>query len=200
MAKSDEDAVWGLIGLVAFMFLLGFLFWVAFWAAPNERARRLREEPNLVAFEQHRNEFKDMVKSDSIDISNIKGIHDRKGCDLRLMPSVNHVSDIPKVGKNLIIVAAVDNVLHIRIFDGGGNVVVDTDEKRLTDRARQFEDLRQQLVYWGPPHTLDGSRQDTVITGVTSIVGHARLNNLIVGQVPNNPKIISSFPKKLHYK
>jgi len=96
----------------------------------------------------------------------------RQRCDLRLMSSVNDVSDIPKEGKNLIIVAAVDNVLHFRMFDGDGKVVVDTDEKRLTEQARQIEDLRKQLVGLWPPHQLTGSEQDRVITGVTSTVGH----------------------------
>jgi len=93
------------------------------------------------------------------------------GCDLRLMPSLNDVSDIPKGGKDLIIVAAVDNVLHFRMFDGAGKMVVDTDEKRLTERAGQIEDLRTQLVDLWPPHELTPSEHDRLITAVTSIVG-----------------------------
>ena len=60
---------------------------------------------------------------------------DVNGCDLRLMSSLNNVSGIPTEGKNLIIVAAVNNVLHFRIFDGDGKVIVDTDEKRMTEQA-----------------------------------------------------------------
>ena len=55
------------------------------------------------------------------------------------MSSLNDVSGIPTEGKNLIIVAAVNNVLHFRIFKGDGKVVVDTDEKTLTKKARQIE-------------------------------------------------------------
>ena len=69
----------------------------------------------------------------------------RTGFDLRLMSSLNDVSGIPTEGKNLIIVAAVNNVLRFRIFAGDGKVVVDTDEKSLTEQARQIEDLREQL-------------------------------------------------------
>ena len=94
------------------------------------------------------------------------------GCDLRLMSSVKDVSGIPTAGKNLIIVAAVDNVLHFRIFDLDGKVVLDTDEKRLAEQGRQIKDLRKQLESLWPPHELTGSERGCVITTVTSIVGH----------------------------
>jgi MFS family permease len=94
------------------------------------------------------------------------------GRDLRLMSPVKAVSDIPTGGKNLLIVAAVDDVLHFRIFDGDGKVVVDKDEKRLTEKAPQIEDLRQKLVSLWPPHELTGDEKSRVIEAVTSIVGH----------------------------
>ena len=96
------------------------------------------------------------------------------GFDLRLMSSLNDVSGIPTEGKNLIIVAAVNNVLHFRIFDGDGKVVVDTDEKRLTGQARQIEDLKKQLESLWPPHELTTSDKGRAITAVTSIVGYTR--------------------------
>ena len=74
--------------------------------------------------------------------------------DLRLMSSVNDVSGIPTGGKSLIIVAAVDHVLHFRIFDSDGQVVVDTDEKKLAGQAGQIEDLRKQLESLWPPYEL----------------------------------------------
>ena len=91
--------------------------------------------------------------------------------DLRLMSSLNDVSDIPTEGRNLIIVAAVNNVFHFRIFDGDGKVVVDTDEKSLTEQVRQIEDLREQLESLWPSHELTRSDKDRVITAVTSIIG-----------------------------
>ena len=92
------------------------------------------------------------------------------GSDLRLMPAVNDVSGIPTAGKSLIILAIVDHVLHFRIFDGDGKVVMDTDEKRLTEQARGLEDLGEQLEGLWPPHKLTNSEKGQVIDTVTSIV------------------------------
>jgi hypothetical protein len=96
------------------------------------------------------------------------------GYDLRLMTPVNDVSGIPIKGKSLIILAAVNNVLHFRKFDGDGEMVVDTDEKRLTRQVRQIEDLRDQLESLWPPRVLTRSEKSRVITVVTSIVDHIR--------------------------
>ena len=92
-------------------------------------------------------------------------------CDLRLTTSVSTVSGIPTPGKHLVIVDLVDHVLHFRIFDGGGKVVVDTDEKKLTEQARQIEDLRKQLESLWPPHELTKSEKVLGIAAVTAIVG-----------------------------
>ncbi len=94
------------------------------------------------------------------------------GSDLRLMSSVKNAGDIPTEEKHLVIVADVDNVLHFRIFDGDGKVVVDTREKGLTEEEEQIEKLRKQLGSLWPPHELTASEKERVITSVTSIVGH----------------------------
>jgi serine/threonine protein kinase len=96
--------------------------------------------------------------------------------DLRVMSSVNEVSGIPAKGKDLIIVAAVDRVLHFRIFDAYGKVVVDTHENKLTEQARKIEDLRKQLASLWPPHELTRSEKGRVITAVRSIVDHKDLS------------------------
>jgi hypothetical protein len=88
------------------------------------------------------------------------------------MSSVKEVNEIPTEGKQLIVVAAVDRVLHFRIFDGEGKVVLDTDEKRLTQQVGRIEDLRKQLESLWPPHELAGSEKDRVVTAVTSILSH----------------------------
>ena len=88
------------------------------------------------------------------------------------MSSLNNARDIPAGGTNLIIVGAVDHVIHFRIFDYDGNVVVDTDENGLTQQSRSIEDLRKQLESLWPPHEPTRSEKDQVILDVTSIVGY----------------------------
>ena len=83
-----------------------------------------------------------------------------KRFDLKLKRSLNDVSGIPKEDeKNLIIVADVNHVLHFRIFDGDGKVVVNTDEKslikqardekRLTEQAQRIKNLRARFAVCG---------------------------------------------------
>jgi WD40 repeat protein len=95
-----------------------------------------------------------------------------EGFDLRLMSSLSDASRIPAEGKDLIIVAAVGQVLHFRIFDGEGKVVVDTSEKGLPAQAHRIEALRGQLQGLWPPHKLTRIEKELVIPAVTSIVGH----------------------------
>ena len=97
------------------------------------------------------------------------------GCDLRLMPSVKDVSRIPTAGDSLIIVAVVDDLLHFRIFDGHGKMVVDTDEKKLTDQARRSEILRKQLESVWPPQQPTRDEKWWYNTAVASIVGYTWL-------------------------
>ena len=101
-----------------------------------------------------------------------------KDYDVRLIASVKDVSDVPTGCKSLIIVAAVDHVLHFRIFDGDGKQVADTNERRLKEQAVQIEALRKQLRGLWPPHRLKASERETLIRSVTSIVDHAQLNPL----------------------
>src|SRR5690242_5296840 len=93
------------------------------------------------------------------------------GCDLQLMPPVKDVSDVPSAGTRLIILVVVDQVLHCRIFNDGGTMVVDTDEGRLREQGAPFKDLREQLESLWPPHELTESERDRVIAAVTSVVG-----------------------------
>jgi hypothetical protein len=90
------------------------------------------------------------------------------------MSSMNDVSGMPQEGKNLIVVADVSQSLHFRIFDSDGKRVVDTDEKSLTAKVQQFEDLKSQLKGLWPPHPLTGNEKNLLITAVTSILGHTR--------------------------
>lgn len=103
---------------------------------------------------------------DKLDSSNIQGI------DLRLMSALYDVSDIPTAGENVIVVAAVNHVLHFRIFDGDRERVVDTDEKSLTGQTQQIENLRKQLVRLWPLHDLTTKDYRRIVSAVTSLAGY----------------------------
>jgi len=95
--------------------------------------------------------------------------------DLRLM-SWGDGSGVPTSGNSLVIVGT-DNsgLLHIRIFDAGGNLVTDTDETKLpSTKAAAILTLKQQIPALLPPHVLRGAEKTQVITEVTSIAGQTR--------------------------
>src|SRR5262245_57647351 len=75
------------------------------------------------------------------------------GFDLRLM-SWGDGSGVPTSGNNLVIVGTDNNgLLHIRIFDAGGNRVMDKDETQLpASQAGAITTLKQQLSGLLPPH------------------------------------------------
>jgi hypothetical protein len=87
-----------------------------------------------------------------------------KECDLLLRPSDKHKSDIPSERTNPIIVVDLDQVLHFRMFGRDGKMVVDTDEKRLPEQARQFEDLKKKLESLWSRHRPTGTK-DPIIAG-----------------------------------
>jgi predicted acylesterase/phospholipase RssA len=116
------------------------------------------------------------------------------GCEL--MSSVSDPGGIPTERENMVIVAAVNNVLHFRIFDGKGNVVEDTDETRLTGQTRQIEDLKKQLERLWPPHQLTGSEKEQVIAAVISIVGHTRLSLGATDVETGEMRFFSSFDSR----
>ncbi len=91
------------------------------------------------------------------------------GYDLRLMSPTTDPATLPKEGKRLIVVAAVNNVLHFRIFDGDGKMVVDIDETQRKQKAAQIEELRMQLQDLWPPHELTPKEKEKLITAVGSI-------------------------------
>ncbi len=101
-------------------------------------------------------------------LDNVQG-----GLELRLMSSAKDVGSIPTAGKDLVIVAAVDNVLHFRIFGDEGKLVVDTDEKKLIERARQIDELRKQLARLWQAHELTENERNLIISSVALVVGYA---------------------------
>jgi len=112
-----------------------------------------------------------------LDTSKVKNWN---ACDLKLMSSLKEVSEIPAVGNCLVIVAVVSGVLHFRIFDGGGNRVVDKDENQLTNQSRQIADLKEQLACLWPPNVLPHSEKVRCVAAVASIVGYTQCKGIDV--------------------
>jgi multidrug efflux pump subunit AcrA (membrane-fusion protein) len=90
--------------------------------------------------------------------------------DLMLVPALDGTNQIPKTGKNLIVVAAVKNLLHFRLFGADGGAV-DTDEKKLPEQAQALGALKQHLREMWPPHELTASEKDEILTAVVALVG-----------------------------
>jgi hypothetical protein len=93
--------------------------------------------------------------------------------ELRLVPAVSETSGIPKEGKALVIVGAVENVLHFRVFDSEGKVVADNDEKSLPEQAQRIDALRNELDVLWSSNTLSKIAKRRVIAAVKSIIGYA---------------------------
>ncbi|WP_165228088.1 lipase family alpha/beta hydrolase [Aquisphaera insulae] len=106
---------------------------------------------------------------------------ERPGFRLEWMPRVSSVGSLPSEGRNEVIVAEVDRVLHLRVFDGDGVMVMDTDENRLMnsdreridERARILEELRKWPRGGPPSPQLSPSQQRQVIDEVLSLFDSA---------------------------
>jgi hypothetical protein len=90
----------------------------------------------------------------------------KRGVELRLMASVSGVDDIPKEGRNLVIIANLSNLWYFRIFDGEGKVVADANETGLmaqagsiTDLKKQLKDLKKLLNNLRPPPPTHGRKE-----------------------------------------
>jgi multidrug efflux pump len=92
--------------------------------------------------------------------------------DLLWMPTVSDAKEIPKQGKNRVVVARINDVLHFRIFDGVGATVVDTDERRLPDQAFLIEDLKKQLGKLGRPAQPAALATNQIAASVALITGY----------------------------
>src|SRR5262249_23063597 len=98
-----------------------------------------------------------------------------RGSDLRLLSSVNDARDLPAAGRELVIVARVQNVLHFRIFDSDGKRVVNTDEKQLLDKAPQIAELKSRLSdLWNAPR-ISPIDKDRILSALTPIFGRAQV-------------------------
>ncbi len=78
--------------------------------------------------------------------------------ELRLMRNVNDLKALPSAGNRLFIVADVNHVLHLRMFDLEGKMVLDSDAKRFTNTwVYYLQQLVPTLVASARAH---GDRQD----------------------------------------
>jgi len=105
------------------------------------------------------------------DISQQAGIHAPHAADLRVKLLGNDATEVPAQGKNLIVVGSMGSVMHIRIFDRDGDMVVDTDESKRPHQAQQFAELKAQLKSQPLSHELEPAESQKVMAAVTSIVG-----------------------------
>lgn len=106
-----------------------------------------------------------------------------EGLELQLISSLNDVTDLPTNGRNLVIVATVNNALHFRLFEADGRQFQDINETRRTDQARQIEELRKQLQSLWPPRELSRSEKEQIIAAVISIVGYHELGESFPDEV-----------------
>jgi hypothetical protein len=111
-------------------------------------------------------------------------------CDLELMPNVENVNAIQKEGRNRIILATVNGVLHFRIFDLDGKEILDTDEKHLTKQsAEQMPELRKRLENSWPPHELTRDEKTAIINSIISIVNH----NICLKNIGSRDSLIETY-------
>ncbi len=116
--------------------------------------------------------------------------------DVRLVPALHDVKDIPNEGKNLVIVADVGGEIHYRFFNADGEMFVSTSEKSLTEHAKEItdektmtaqvkkiEDVRKQLEGLWSPHKLNDRERGDIITAVTSIVRPSRSIGSLAGEI-----------------
>ncbi len=86
--------------------------------------------------------------------------------------AVPDTKSIPSdAGPNCVVVANVNGVLYLRIFDSSGTMIVDTDETKQPRAGRQIRDLKKQLAALDPEKKQAASDEEQVISTVESIVG-----------------------------
>jgi hypothetical protein len=111
-------------------------------------------------------------------------------------------SGVPTSGDKLVIVG-IDNqgLLHIRIFDAGGNSVMDTDETRLSsEHAVAIATLKRELPDSLPPQALTGAKKARIIRKVVSIVAREdarrRLSQAPARDIPKRSRTARSRSRR----
>jgi tetratricopeptide (TPR) repeat protein len=106
-------------------------------------------------------------------------LYQGSGYDLRSM-SWGDGSGVPTSGNNLVIVGTdAAGLLHIRVFNAGGNRVTDKDETQLPGtQAGAISALKQKLPGLLPPHVLTDAEKAQVLQEVTSILGQTQNSDI----------------------
>ena len=123
--------------------------------------------------------------------------------ELRLMPNVNDLSVLPSAGKRLFIVADVDHVLHLRMFDLEGKMVLDSDAKRFTHTSVEY--LKQLVSTLWPPHELTEIEKISVLNAVRDLAGRSvpdeirRVHGRIAALVGELATVYPQDPRVAHY-
>ena len=89
------------------------------------------------------------------------------------MPSLKDVKEIPAWGKDLVIVAEVNRIFHVRVFGGDGGVLFDGAESRLTptSKSQMIEPFVQEFARLSPPHSLTPGERSRFLGEVWTWVG-----------------------------
>ena len=66
-------------------------------------------------------------------------------CSVHLLNSIARFEDLPKTGKNIILIALIDHALHLRIFNDHGKMIADTNTKFLPVAAQQIDLFTKHL-------------------------------------------------------
>jgi predicted YcjX-like family ATPase len=104
----------------------------------------------------------------------IERVFDLRGLKLRLLPPMDDAGGLPAAGKNELIVTALGGLLHVRAFDPGGTIVIDTDEEYLKQQGRPLEALKSRLDSSWPPRELTESAKAEIIAALASVLGEVR--------------------------
>jgi multidrug efflux pump subunit AcrA (membrane-fusion protein) len=98
------------------------------------------------------------------------------GSDLRLMPTLKDVRELPSTGREMVVLARVQDALHVRIFDSDSKAVVDAKETEMSDKnAKDLDGLKAVLQdAWGAPRVspLD---KDRILAILAAMFGRTRV-------------------------
>jgi outer membrane protein, heavy metal efflux system len=94
--------------------------------------------------------------------------------ELLMVPPVNDIGRIPTAVPNLFIVVIVKGVLHFRILNDDGKILVDTDEEQLRTQKNQIDSFKKRYKDLWPPRELTVTEKSQVMDSVARIVGLAR--------------------------